>query len=248
VEAIEQLATIEEKSKRLEAKLISVKAEIKTRMDWMLKNLAMDDGEVENYIDALKVVHGLRLQRVEVRACNMGKSPPTMKVLCTFLGAAELRAPDVADYFAEVIPNVEPMAGGFSKRKRVDSNVVSPSAMKRVPGFLSGKTKLSAGWRFEVASLGAAHDELYFNASFGKKSTYMVAESVDVVQEFVRSRMGIPHGGIDSVKAGQPFPAQFLETAPPYFPQEHDFGKHLKSVSAPFKANLSDRKIDGLKQ
>ena len=246
VEAIEENTSIEQRSKKLEATLKSVKAEVEKKMAWMLANLAMRDEEVERYIEALKAVHSLKVQRVEVRGCNVGKSLPTMRVLCMFLGAGELRAPDVADYFAEIAPDVNPNASGFSKRTKVDKEALSPSALQRLPGF-NRKTMLPAGWRFEVAGLGAHRDELYFNESYGKKENKMIAESIDVVRKFISTRMGVPQRGLESIQALEGFPAQFLETTPPYFPLEEEFGKHLKSVESQFKVSLSNRKIEGLK-
>jgi hypothetical protein len=52
----------------------------------------------------LRRVRQLKLSRLELRACNIGKSPPTMEVVRKFFGADHLTAPTLGTFYMSPIP------------------------------------------------------------------------------------------------------------------------------------------------
>jgi hypothetical protein len=88
-------------------------------LDQDARNKQYSRAQLDKLIDNRQKLQN-RFARIEVRACNIGKNPPQMKVLREFLGAKELVAPKVvqfgATYTVDISPNFS--AAGFDRETR----------------------------------------------------------------------------------------------------------------------------------
>jgi hypothetical protein len=75
--------------------------------------------QLDQLIDKRQKLQG-KFARIEVRACNIGKNPPYMKVLREFLGARELVAPKVVHFGATFTVDVDAnfSTAGFDRETR----------------------------------------------------------------------------------------------------------------------------------
>lgn len=212
VAAQEELAHLQREAAQFEENTRSMAQ--RTVEQWLrtqVRDLGLTGSEVDQLIHAMHQVQRLQLTRVLIRGCNIGQSEESMTVLCNFLGARILDAPQVTTLFGPVRPHVGPH---FVQRRdgRRARDMCGADELRRRSGcwwsFEEGRLRL------QLRYLGPAR---YYGVA--------VADSWETVEGWVQSRFGLPQS-----RLGSTFPVHVLFTAPPAFPLEPSFRQHMSRV------------------
>src|SRR5262249_3834198 len=217
--------------------------------------------DAEEHLKALHQVHNLKLETVQIRGCNLGQSEVQLKLLCLFLGAARLVAPQVPDYFATVTPQLIRSPTEFHREVRRQKGVIATLSAARCPGPHPCEDKgAKITYSFTGRDLLKDRNELalFFDEPPKRRGAprepgniKLLVEHQDALMYFVMLNFGPPHGGFDKLGKGvlpghwyeQPLPVQWLGTTRPIFPQSTEFQKHLREVT-PGRFNLSTGQVE----
>lgn len=200
----------------------------------LMRLLQVDAHEIVALVNALEAVHALKLQRVEIRGCDLGSNSDLTKLTGIFLGTFQIRAPRRFISMTYVHPEVDPNHGVF-KKAEIDPNTKKPVARPvesavyhPVVGFphRSGRT---FGYEYTFGSLPPDKDQvLFMSAEITELSsvTRLIAESEESLTEFVRRKVGLPRGKA-RITANNLVYLQFLVGRKPIFPGEPRFTEEL---------------------
>ena len=212
VAAQEEFARLQREAAQFEENARSMAQ--RTVENWLrtqVRDLGLIGSEVDQLLHAMHQVQRLQLTRVLIRGCNIGQSEESMTVLCNFLGARILDAPQVTTLFGPVRPHVGPH---FVQRRegRRARDMCGADELRRRSGcwwsFEAGR------FRLQIKYLGPAR---YYGVA--------VADSWETVERWAQDRFGLPQSRLSAT-----FPAHFLFTAPPAFPLEPSFRQHMSRV------------------
>lgn len=234
-----------EKQKQLDQKRSEAETAFKKAKKTLLTRLGMSESECKKYLKELRTVHKFKLNAVEIRGCNLGKSKDYMELLCIFLGADRLTALKVDDIFGGSRISIDGRRVNFGRSMKIRLKSLTPNlkgtaahAGVRIP---RGRGSKSVGG----GNLGAHYynpkgkhkrsDEVFFYLR-GIGSA-VVAEDLSILQSFAKAKFGAT-GRVNDLRQGQSLPFQLAASTPFYFPQDSGFEKQLVRVTPGFRFQL----------
>ena len=208
-----ELETLEKNSTQYEAAERDEAEKAVTQwLEGQRKALNLEDNELNDLLNSMKAVQGVKLKDVQIRGCRLGQKEDTMLVVLRFLGAEHLVAPEVRTIYGALNPSI-------------GSQFVQYHKGPKSPG-ICGKDDLAkpsnCWWSFDDGKFRMTVKHVqgityYFDSA---------ADSSQTVEDWVKARLGNPR-----TRLGSNFPIHMLFTAPPVFPLESEFADQMNEVS-----------------
>ena len=225
--------------------------QVKNRFKKLLRIARISKKNMDSYVKEINKIYQMK-RTIEIRGCNIGKSPDVLRIMCLFFNAQSINAPNVKIFFGEakiIIQNNQAKLHHFMKvaiRRYVSSHLTHT---KTDYFWIGGPARninknrnqhaLYYHPRYVLNSrvLDPHKDELLF--VYYRTSTEIIAEDISIVRKFAIDKFGRPAPNKAITNHTKKLYIQTTITQPFHFPQDNDFANHLVKVFNPGNFNIN---------
>jgi len=205
------------------AVLNNCRSSVEKRLKYFKRELGMPSKTLNSYLKELRAVHRRgRINNLEIRGCNIGGKPFTLRILGLFFNVKRISGIDVVDMF------------GMS-RVTVHGSARSSAFQRALRRYKRRRTTVY----YKPAGLPKYRNELLFVRH--RLYPEIIAERAKIVEKFFVEKFGVPMAWflfakvmikLDIPHTGRTkLPVHFLDTRPILFPNDKGFRRHIKRVS-----------------